>query len=515
MWVGKAESSSFWMSVLTDLTINFSATVVNVASIVKGSFELMASAIATVGATLGGIGVPIYALIDGIASSIGYVVKSSQELYNVYARFKGKEQLELIKPPNGALVEGYLKVLSDIAGTGRELLSRGTENFLDGITGKAGEKIKAEMEAAALAMGGAADETENGKPKPKPKDDAEALKKTEERRKAAQEYLNQIAESAMTEQQLEAKHYQETIDKLKGFLSQKLITREQYNKAEFDLFQKSLNEAMAQLEQKEAIEAEAQLKQQEREDEARTNRIAKIQEYIEAARQGGLSELELMDKQHAEKMARIAKLSQGEQQFKDELRQAELDLEAQHQAKRLDLILGTGSKIQEMQKAFQKGTLDGALAFFAADFGGFSQHSRKMFELQKAAKTAQIILNTPDAVSSAITAGWKAGAVLGGFGAPALAAAYGAAALAQQLGQLRAIQSASFSGGGGGSGGGGAPSVGSVGGGQEQQQQPLTQRFVNINLSGSDNSMYSKGAVRDLITRINEEVKDGAVLRVL
>ena len=25
--------------------------------------------------------------------------------------------------------------------------------------------------------------------------------------------------------------------------------------------------------------------------------------------------------------------------------------------------------------------------------------------------------------------------------------------------------------------------------------------------------MYSKGAVRDLITRINEEVKDGAVLR--
>ena len=82
--------------------------------------------------------------------------------------------------------------------------------------------------------------------------------------------------------------------------------------------------------------------------------------------------------------------------------------------------------------------------------------------------------------------------------------------------QLRAIQSASFGGGssGGGGGGGGAPSVGSVGGGQEQQQ-PLTQRFVNINLSGSDNSMYSKGAVRDLITRINEEVKDGAVLRVL
>ena len=62
----------------------------------------------------------------------------------------------------------------------------------------------------------------------------------------------------------------------------------------------------------------------------------------------------------------------------------------------------------------------------------------------------------------------------------------GAAALAAQLNQLKAIQSASLAvvQSGGGGGGGGAPSVGSVGG-QEQQQQPLTQRFVNINLSAA------------------------------
>ena len=95
-----------------------------------------------------------------------------------------------------------------------------------------------------------------------------------------------------------------------------------------------------------------------------------------------------------------------------------------------------------------------------------------------------------------------------GIGGTIVGAAMGAAALAQQLGQLKAIQSASFGGGSSGGGGGvSAPSVGSVGGGQEQQQ-PLTQRFVNINLSGSDNSMYSKGAVRDLITRINKEYRD-------
>ena len=218
-----------------------------------------------------------------------------------------------------------------------------------------------------------------------------------------------------------------------------------------------------------------------------------------------------MDKQHAKKMAKTEELMVGESQFKEELRNAELILERQHQAKRLDLILGTGNKIQEMTKAFQKSNLQGALSFFAADFGGLSQHSRKMFELQKAAKTAQIILNIPEAISSAMKIGWS----FGGPAAPYLSAAYGAAALAQQLGQLRAIQSASFGGGSSGGGGGvSAPSVGSVGGGQEPQQ-PIQQRLVNINLSGSDNSMYSKGAVRDLITRINEEVKDGAVLRVL
>ena len=90
---------------------------------------------------------------------------------------------------------------------------------------------------------------------------------------------------------------------------------------------------------------------------------------------------------------------------------------------------------------------------------------------------------------------------------------YGRGCISSTVKPIKTIQSASFGGGSSG-GGGGAPSVGSVGG-QEQQQQPLTQRFVNINLSGNDNSMYSKGAVRDLITRINEEVKDGAVLRVL
>jgi len=182
-----------------------------------------------------------------------------------------------------------------------------------------------------------------------------------------------------------------------------------------------------------------------------------------------------------------------------------MKLEQVHQAKRLDMILGTGSKIQEMTKAFQKGQLQGAISFFAADFGGLSQHSRKLFELTKAARLAEAAINIPSTVMAAA----KHGSEIGGW---PLGLAMGAAALASQLSQLKAIQSASFGGGSSGAGGGGA-SAGSVAQSQ-QPQQPLQQRFVNLNLYGGDNTMYSKDSVRTLIQRIGEEVKDGAVLRV-
>jgi hypothetical protein len=206
-----------------------------------------------------------------------------------------------------------------------------------------------------------------------------------------------------------------------------------------------------------------------------------------------------------QKMADFQAADAAEQAIIDQLI---LEAEAQYQAKRLDLILGTGNKIQTMQRAFEKGNLQGALSFFAADFGGMSQHSRKMFELTKAARLAVALIDVP----STIIAAAKHGTEIGGW---PLGLAMGAAAAASQLANLRAIQSASFGGGGGGSSGGSgggvsAPTAQSA----PQEQAPLQQRFVNIGLSGSDNTMYTKDAVRELIKRLNEEVKDGAVLRV-
>ena len=237
-------------------------------------------------------------------------------------------------------------------------------------------------------------------------------------------------------------------------------------------------------------------------------RLEQLGILMDGVRQGGMTELEIMDAQHIEKMQKLTDIAAAEKDLQDVINGIKIEAEAQYQAKRLDLILGTGNKIQTMQRAFEKGNLQGALSFFAADFGGMSQHSRKMFELTKAARLAEAAMLVPSSVLKAYEFG-------AGIGGPIVGAAFGAAALATQLGNLRAIQSASFGGGGssGSSGGSGsAPSIPSSQG--QQEQAPLQQRFVNIGLSGSDNTMYTKDSVRELIKRLNEEVKDGAVLRV-
>jgi len=105
---------------------------------------------------------------------------------------------------------------------------------------------------------------------------------------------------------------------------------------------------------------------------------------------------------------------------------------------------------------------------------------------------------------------YAAGAKIGG---PVVGAVFAATALAAQLTQLQQIRSATFGGRSGGGGGGGGGSS-SVSGGSGESAAPITQRFVSVGLYGSDNTMYSKDAVRELITRIGEEVADGAVLRV-
>jgi len=356
-------------------------------------------------------------------------------------------------------------------------------------------------------FGGKKKDTKEGESDKDKKAKEKAAKQFEQLKEQAQKELNVILEKNMSEQELEQKRYNEQAASLDKNLKKGILSTSEYLSGIIALNEqadKKTTELMiAQHDAETAINA----KNAEEDFAQHAARLEQLGILMDGVRQGGMTELELMDEQHAQKMQKMTDFNAADAAEQAIIDQLKLEAEAQYQAKRLDLILGTGNKIQTMQRAFEKGNLQGALSFFAADFGGMSQHSRKMFELTKAARLAEAAMLVPSSVLKAYEFGT-------GIGGPIVGAAFGAAALATQLGNLRAIQSASFGGGGGGSSGGSgsAPSIPSSQG--QQEQAPLQQRFVNIGLSGSDNTMYTKDSVRELIKRLNEEVKDGAVLRV-
>ncbi len=334
-----------------------------------------------------------------------------------------------------------------------------------------------------------------------------AAKQFEQLKEQAQKELNAILEKNMSEDELASKHYNDDVNKLQSHLDKKLISKQQYQAGVLALDGAFNDKIIEDINAQSEKEAELNAKNAEEDFAQHASRLEQLGILMDGVRQGGMTELEIMDKQHVQKMQKMTDFNAADAAEQAIIDQLKLEAEAQYQAKRLDLILGTGNKIQTMQRAFEKGNLQGALSFFAADFGGMSQHSRKMFELTKAARLADAAILLPSTVMTAAEQGTK----IGGW---PLGLAMGAAAAASQLANLRAIQSASFGGGGssGSSGGGSVPSIPSAQG--QQEQAPLQQRFVNIGLSGSDNTMYTKDSVRELIKRLNEEVKDGAVLRV-
>lgn len=500
------------ISVLTFLSIELGAQLINIFTATNGIVKITAASIGTLGNMIVmGLGVPIAGVMDIYNTNVAFFTNLLIKTHNAYKSLMGEkfEPLELVKINKTEMIDELVKTVKDTKAVLEGLAAEGIADFASGIGGKAGEAFRDEAINEATQV---KNKNKTGEPTA-PKgggDDGDAAKKAEElRRKAAQELLKQTLESNMSELQLQGVHFQNLLSQLKQFNDQKALSDSEYKAGVLAANEAFNNDIIQQVLDASEKEQAALLEKQTAEDEYRTNRINSIQQVIEESRRAGLTELELLDEQHQQKMDKLAELQEGEAIFKDELKQAELQAELAHSAKKLDIMMGTGSKIQDLTKSFQKGQLDGTLAFFAADFGGFSQHSRKMFELNKAAKTAQVLLNIPDSVSTAMAIGMKFG--------PVTAAAFGAAALAMQLGQLRAIQSASFGGGSSGAGGGGAgvgaASAASVAQSQ-QPQQPLQQRFVNLNLYGGDNTMYSKDSVRTLIQRIGEEVKDGAVLRV-
>ena len=165
---------------------------------------------------------------------------------------------------------------------------------------------------------------------------------------------------------------------------------------------------------------------------------------------------------------------------------------------------------QEYNKMLWESGWKGKLDVMGSTFGKMGKlmnsESRKMFEIGKAARIAEVIATTPKAAMDA----YSAMASIPYVG-PALGAAAAASAIAYGAQQVQQIQSTQFRGGGGGGGGAGpsVPDAGSAeGGGQEVVQ---TTNF-DVTLQGDS---FSNDQVRGLIGQINEATDDGVKLNAV
>ena len=135
--------------------------------------------------------------------------------------------------------------------------------------------------------------------------------------------------------------------------------------------------------------------------------------------------------------------------------------------------------------------------------------SRAAFNINKALAISNSLMSAKEAVVGAYAKGAK-------IGGPALGAAFAAAAVAATAAQIASIRSQSFGGGGsvsaGGGGGGGAS------GGSDSVQAPTAEaapaakQTVTISLQGE---VFGAKQVRELIEKINDATKNGAILNMV
>ncbi len=398
------------ISFTTFASIELGAQLINIFTAVSGVLKIVAAGIGTLGNIIVmGVGVPVATIIDVYNTNVTVLTNLMIKAENVYNRLKNLPQIDPIPIGNKtAALDALMEKVKQTKATLEDFARTGIEDIAAGVGGTAGDNFRDEAIKEAMEL---KNKNKTGDPTA-PKgagDDGDAAKKAKEQaakqfeqlKEQAQRELNVILEKNMSEEQLEKKHYKEQSESLdknlkKGILNPSeclsgiIALNEQADKKTTELM-------IAQHEAEKAIND----KNAEEDFAQHAARLEQLGILMDGVRQGGMTELELMDDQHKQKMQKLTDIAAAEKDLQDVINGIKIEAEAQYQAKRLDLILGTGNKIQTMQRAFEKGNLQGALSFFAADFGGMSQHSRKMFELTKAARLAEAAMLIPSSVLKA------------------------------------------------------------------------------------------------------------------
>jgi tape measure domain-containing protein len=232
-------------------------------------------------------------------------------------------------------------------------------------------------------------------------------------------------------------------------------------------------------------EANRQVMMQEMEDAANAQKLMRLQEQF-------ASEAELENLEYQRKLADYAIYAEMQNIAESEQSRFREKMKSDHENRLLSI---------DKKSAIEKRTHTQKALTDVSSL--MNTHSRKLFEIGKAAAIANALISAKESVVDA----YKWGNKLGG---PALGFAFGAAAAAAQAANIASIASASFGGGGSASsgGGGGAPSAPDASGIAPAQQQ-------NVRASVMDIRIQSRGLWRDedvaeLMEAMGERLVDGA-----
>jgi len=244
--------------------------------------------------------------------------------------------------------------------------------------------------------------------------------------------------------------------------------------------------------------------EEDRQQEELDKRREALQARLDQLREFVMSEQELEIARHEERMKQLTEALDAELVTRQEYQELEAKLAEDH-ANRLKEIreksLTDLARFQDSNFRNQVKTVSGHLADLTA---GVAQHSRALFELNKAAGIANAIVNAYEGISLTMSK-YPYPINIG------MAAAHAAAAFAQ----VSAIKSQQFTGGGGAApslaGGTPAPPVTPVTGGTPQSAGGGAQLITIEGLS--PDSLFSGRAVRELAERLQEHIRDGGTVR--
>jgi len=156
--------------------------------------------------------------------------------------------------------------------------------------------------------------------------------------------------------------------------------------------------------------------------------------------------------------------------------------------------------VAEIERQGQQARLVALSGFLTAVGGALQAAGGKAFKIGKAFSIAGAIVDTYRGITKALATY-----------APPQSYMHAATTAARGFAAVAAMKGTS-PGGGGGSGGRAAASAGGGGGGGGggTAAQPMNKTYYNVSLTGGSN--FGGDQIRDLISRINEEIEDGAVL---